>query len=81
MLAAKVPMERVRAGFDRALFDELANAGVFLLRNDGFSKFAQDDQRKWFPKVSAAWTFTTALNDNPEEDWLGVFSFGKARPA
>jgi len=37
MLAARVPMERVRAGFDRALFDELAAAGVFSLRADGFS--------------------------------------------
>jgi len=37
MLTAKVPIERVRAGFDRALFDELAEAGVFSLRNDGFS--------------------------------------------
>ncbi len=37
MLAARVPIERVRAGFDRALFDELAGAGVFSLRADGFS--------------------------------------------
>jgi alkylation response protein AidB-like acyl-CoA dehydrogenase len=37
MLAARVPIERVRAGFDRALFDQLAEAGVFSLRNDGFT--------------------------------------------
>ena len=37
LLAARVPIERVRDGFDRALFDELAGAGVFSLRNDGFS--------------------------------------------
>jgi alkylation response protein AidB-like acyl-CoA dehydrogenase len=37
MLSARVPIERVRAGFDRALFDELAAAGVFSLRADGFS--------------------------------------------
>jgi alkylation response protein AidB-like acyl-CoA dehydrogenase len=37
MLAARVPMERVRGGFDRALFDDLAAAGVFSLRSDGFS--------------------------------------------
>ena len=37
MLTARVTMERVRAGFDRALFDELAEAGVFSLLNDGFS--------------------------------------------
>jgi alkylation response protein AidB-like acyl-CoA dehydrogenase len=37
MLSARVPIERVRAGFDRALFAELADAGVFSLRADGFS--------------------------------------------
>ncbi|MDQ1458380.1 MAG: hypothetical protein QOH28_4000 [Actinomycetota bacterium] len=37
MLAARIPIERVRAGFDRAMFDELAAAGVFSLRADGFS--------------------------------------------
>jgi len=37
MLTARVPMERVRNGFDRALFDDLAEAGVFSLRADGFS--------------------------------------------
>ena len=37
MLEARVPMDRVRKGFDRALFDELAEAGVFSLRADGFS--------------------------------------------
>lgn len=37
MLEARVPIERVRAGFDRAMFDELAAAGVFSLRADGFS--------------------------------------------
>ena len=37
MLAARIPIERVRAGFDRPMFDELAEAGVFSLRNDGFS--------------------------------------------
>jgi alkylation response protein AidB-like acyl-CoA dehydrogenase len=37
MLAARVPIDRVRAGFDRALFDDLASAGVFSLRRDGFA--------------------------------------------
>ena len=37
MLDGRVPIERVRAGFDRAMFDELADAGVFSLRADGFS--------------------------------------------
>ena len=30
-------MERVRAGFDRSMFDELAETGVFSLRSDGFT--------------------------------------------
>jgi alkylation response protein AidB-like acyl-CoA dehydrogenase len=37
MLEARIPIERVRAGFDRAMFDELGEAGVFSLRADGFS--------------------------------------------
>jgi len=37
MLAARMPIERVRVGFDRALFDDLADAGVFTLRADGFA--------------------------------------------
>ncbi len=37
MLAARIPIERVREGFDRRMFDELAQAGVFSLRADGFS--------------------------------------------
>ena len=32
MLEARVSLERVRAGFDRALFAELAAAGGFSLR-------------------------------------------------
>jgi alkylation response protein AidB-like acyl-CoA dehydrogenase len=37
MLDARFDSARVRAGFDRAMFDELATAGVFSLRADGFS--------------------------------------------
>ena len=37
LLAARVPSDRVRAGFDRDLAAELAEAGVFTLRADGFS--------------------------------------------
>src|SRR4051812_12848123 len=37
MLEARIPIDRVRCGFDRAMFDELAEAGVFSLRTDGFS--------------------------------------------
>jgi TonB-linked SusC/RagA family outer membrane protein len=51
------------------------------LRNDGFSTFAQNDQRHFFPKVSAAWNFTQAFNANNNQDWLGFISYGKARAA
>lgn len=37
LLEGKVPMARVREGFDRALHGELAAAGVFSLRADGFT--------------------------------------------
>jgi len=37
LLAGRFSMERVREGFDRSMFDELAEAGVFSLRADGFS--------------------------------------------
>jgi len=33
----RFPMERVRGGFDRSVFDELAATGVFSLRDDGFT--------------------------------------------
>ena len=36
LLEGRFGSERVRAGFDRAMFDELADAGVFSLRSDGF---------------------------------------------
>jgi alkylation response protein AidB-like acyl-CoA dehydrogenase len=32
----RFPMKRVRAGFDHEMFGELADAGVFSLRDDGF---------------------------------------------
>ena len=37
LLDARFSMARLRAGFDREMFDELAGAGVFSLRADGFS--------------------------------------------
>ena len=37
LLAGRFDTDRVRAGFDRAMFDELAAAGVFSLRADGFA--------------------------------------------
>jgi TonB-linked SusC/RagA family outer membrane protein len=45
------------------------------LRNDGFSNFGRLSRRAWFPKGSAAWTFTKVLGEHP---WL---TYGKARLA
>jgi alkylation response protein AidB-like acyl-CoA dehydrogenase len=36
MLEGRFGSDRIRGGFDRAMFDELADAGVFSLRADGF---------------------------------------------
>jgi TonB-linked SusC/RagA family outer membrane protein len=55
------------------LFDQLYLTAA--LRNDGSSTFGADDQRNWFPKGSAAWTFTNYLGEQP---WL---TFGKLRVA
>jgi TonB-linked SusC/RagA family outer membrane protein len=49
------------------------------IRNDGFSTFGASERRHWFPKVSAAWTFTTLIN--PESEGSGLLSFGKLRAA
>ncbi|MBX6330801.1 MAG: SusC/RagA family TonB-linked outer membrane protein [Gemmatimonadaceae bacterium] len=48
------------------------------LRNDGFSTFGASDRRHWFPKFSAAWTFTNLLNGG---EGRGVLNFGKLRAA
>ncbi|MCU1427390.1 MAG: acyl-CoA dehydrogenase family protein, partial [Actinomycetia bacterium] len=37
LLDGRFPIERVRAGFDRAMWDELAGAGVLSLLADGFA--------------------------------------------
>src|SRR5256886_4299776 len=55
------------------LFDQLYL--VASLRNDGFSNFGRLSRRAWFPKGSAAWTFTKAIGERP---WL---TFGKVRIA
>jgi TonB-linked SusC/RagA family outer membrane protein len=47
------------------------------LRNDGFSSFGSSDRRHWFPKVSAAWTFTELLGEGTP----GFIDFGKVRAA
>jgi alkylation response protein AidB-like acyl-CoA dehydrogenase len=36
LVGGRFPISRVRDGFDRATYDELADAGVFSLRADGF---------------------------------------------
>jgi TonB-linked SusC/RagA family outer membrane protein len=48
------------------------------LRNDGFSTFGESNPRAWYPKVSAAWTFTNFLGNT---DQKGLLSFGKIRAA
>ncbi len=37
LLAGRFDTERVRGGFDRRMYDELAGAGVFSLLDDGFA--------------------------------------------
>jgi len=37
LCAGRFAMERVRGGFDRSVYDELAETGVFSLRADGFA--------------------------------------------
>lgn len=56
------------------LFNQLfLTAGV---RNDGFSTFGQANPRAWYPKASAAWTFTNLLGNTNQ---TGLLSYGKAR--
>ncbi|MEP7065286.1 MAG: SusC/RagA family TonB-linked outer membrane protein [Gemmatimonadota bacterium] len=54
------------------LFDQLFLTGA--LRNDGSSTYDRTHLRAWFPKASAAWTFTKALP-------IPGVSFGKLRAA
>ncbi len=54
------------------LFDQLYLTGA--LRNDGSSTYDRTHLRAWFPKTSAAWTFTKAVN-------IPGVSFGKLRAA
>ncbi len=55
------------------LFEQLYLTGA--LRNDGSSTFSEQYSRNWFPKASAAWTFTNYL---PNQN---ILSFGKLRTA
>lgn len=56
------------------LFNQLfLTAGI---RNDGSSTFGESQKRHWFPKASAAWTFTNMLGDV-----RGLIPTGKLRIA
>lgn len=48
------------------------------VRNDGSSTFGSSQRRHWFPKASAAWEFTKALNQG---EGVGPLTYGKARLA
>src|SRR5207248_6008976 len=52
------------------IFDQLYLTAA--LRNDGSTTFGTKNRRSWFPKASAAWTFTNAYRPR-------VLTFGKAR--
>ena len=52
------------------LFDQLYFTAA--LRNDGSTTFGTQNRRSWFPKASAAWTFTNAYKPR-------LLTFGKAR--
>src|SRR5256714_2486451 len=52
------------------LFDQLYFTAA--LRNDGSTTFGTQNRRSWFPKASAAWTFTNAYKPRR-------LTFGKAR--
>ena len=54
-------------------WDQLYVTGA--IRNDGFSTFAQNNPRAWYPKASAAWTFTKSM---AQSNWL---QYGKVRAA
>jgi TonB-linked SusC/RagA family outer membrane protein len=72
-------LEHTESYFGQAtvdLFNQLYLTGA--LRNDGYSTFGVSNRRAWFPKVSAAWTFTNALGNT---DQKGFLSYGKARIA
>jgi hypothetical protein len=60
------------------LWDQLFLTGA--VRNDGFSTFGESERRHWFPKASAAWSFTNALNEG-EPVANGLLTFGKVRAA
>ncbi len=56
---AKIRRESYFGQATADLWDQLFLTGA--LRNDGFSTFGSNNRRHWFPKASAAWTFTKAI--------------------
>ena len=65
--------------FAQGTFDLYQQLFVTLaVRNDGSSTFSDNSRRNWFPKASAAWTFTDRLARLGLSRWL---SFGKLRAA
>ncbi|MDQ6828341.1 MAG: TonB-dependent receptor, partial [Gemmatimonadota bacterium] len=57
------------------LFQQFYLTGA--VRQDGSSAFAQNNRRHWYPKASAAWTFSDALHGR----WADKLDFAKARVA
>ncbi len=58
------------------VFDQLFLTAA--LRNDGFSTFGESQRRHWYPKASAAWTFSETLGLS---DRLPLLTNGKLRAA
>ena len=56
---AKIRRESYFGQATADLWDQLFLTAA--LRNDGFSTFGSNNRRHWFPKASAAWTFTKAI--------------------
>ena len=71
---AKVRRESYFGQATADLWDQLFLTGA--IRNDGFSTFGSNNRRHWFPKASAAWTFTKAISGLTDK-----IDFGKVRVA
>jgi TonB-linked SusC/RagA family outer membrane protein len=69
---AKVRRESYFGQATADLWDQLFLTGA--VRNDGFSTFGSNNRRHWFPKASAAWTFTKAISGLTDK-----IDFGKVR--
>ena len=71
---AKIRRESYFGQATADLWDQLFLTGA--VRNDGFSTFGSNNRRHWFPKASAAWTFTKAISGLTDK-----IDFGKVRVA